>query len=272
MSFTDKSGGEVQVSIFNKESGLLLTKGSYKYLLHTSKQKLDSQNNVKSSMDFNSKILVTGATGGLGSSVLSILGEKAKGVSLSNSKDFIKLKSYSELSPLYELDNIKSIVHCAGPSPDNVALTSKINLEDDIKQNIANPLRDIISLSKLLIEKGDDQSSLIVIGSSFANVGRHSWAMPMYSLSKSLIPNLTKILALEMSRFNKRIIGVNYEMIDGGMNSHLSIISNQINSDRMLKGSLTTMEDAAKQIEWILNNNEFLISGSLIDCTGGAIP
>ena len=61
-------------------------------------------------------------------------------------------------------------------------------------------------------------------------------------------------------------------MIDGGMNSHLSIISNQINSDRMLKGSLTTMEDAAKQIEWILNNNEFLISGSLIDCTGGAIP
>ena len=95
---------------------------------------------------------------------------------------------------------------------------------------------------------------------------------PLYSLSKTLVPNLTKILALELSRHKRKIVGVTFEMLDGGMNSNLSLISKQINSDRMLSGQLASMEDAANQIKWIINNPSLLISGSVIDCTGGAIP
>ena len=218
------------------------------------------------------KILVTGASGGLGENILKKLGNDAIGVSLSNISNAIRVKSYSELSELEDIRNIRAIIHCAGPSPDNQKLTSLENPKSSIDHNICNPLEDIISLSKLLIKNGILNSSLIIIGSSFSSAGRHNWNMPLYSLSKSLIPNLTKILALELSRFDKKVIGVSYEMLDGGMNSNISNISKQLNSDRMLKGRLASIDEASMQIKWILDNPNSLISGSLIDCTGGAIP
>ena len=182
------------------------------------------------------------------------------------------MNSYSELSPLYKLKNIRGIIHCSGPSPDNNQLTETFNLESDIQKNISQPLQDIISLYKLIKENGIEESPLIIIGSSAAYPGRHNWKMPMYSLSKSLIPNLTKILALEMSRDNKKIIVLTFEVLNGGMSNNLSPLVKQINSDRMLYGSLTSMDEAAQQVKWILENPSKLISGSVIDCTGGAIP
>ena len=56
------------------------------------------------------------------------------------------------------------------------------------------------------------------------------------------------------------------------MSNNLSPIAKQINSDRMLYGNLASMDEAAQQIKWILENPRKLISGSVIDCTGGAIP
>ena len=51
--------------IFNKKSGLLLTNGSYKYLLHNTKlmNREESKNYIPSDLDH--KFLVTGASGGL---------------------------------------------------------------------------------------------------------------------------------------------------------------------------------------------------------------
>ena len=270
-SRVDQFGGEVKVSIIDKMSGNLLTNGSYSYILHSSIKKNDNSINNKNYKK-DSIFLVTGASGGLGSNVLSILGNKARGLSLSNGEKFILLNSYSDLAPLEKYSNIKGIIHCAGPSPDNIELTSTYDLETSINNNISKPLKDIVSLSKFLIEKGVENAPLIIIGSSAASLGRHNWKSPMYSLSKSLIPNLTKILALELARHNKRVIGLTYELLDGGMNNNLSKISNQINADRMLTGELTSMGEAAKQVKWIIDNSSSLISGSLIDCTGGAIP
>ena len=268
----DQFSGEVKVSIFEKSTGILLTNGSYSYILHSLKNKHEDFKTKDINHKKDSIFLVTGASGGLGNNVLSILGDQAKGLSLSNGEKFVLLNSYSDLSPLEKYSNIKGIIHCAGPSPDNIQLTSAYDLETSINKNIAEPLKDIVSLSKFLIEKGVENAPLIIVGSSAASPGRHNWKSPMYSLSKSLIPNLTKILALELARHNKRVIGLTYELLDGGMNNNLSKISNQINADRMLTGKLTSLEEAAQQVKWILDNSGSLISGSLIDCTGGAIP
>ena len=133
-------------------------------------------------------------------------------------------------------------------------------------------MKDIVSLSKFLIEKGVENAPLIIVGSSASSPGKTQLEKSYVFFIKSLIPNLTKILALELARYKRRVIGLNYEALDGGMNNNLSKISQQINADRMLTGKLTSMEEAAKQIKWILDNDSSLISGSLIDCTGGAIP
>jgi len=274
MKRQNKDCGEVEVQIVEKKTNNLLTEGSYSFINHYSKE--NTQENYSSSekevKPSGNKIIVTGASGGLGKDILKKLGDKAVGVSLSKISDSIKINSYSKLSKLEDFKDIKAIVHCAGPIPDNRRLTSLENPNSSINYHISNPLEDIISLSKLLIKNGNLNSSLIIIGSSFSSAGRHNWSMPLYSLSKSLIPNLTKILALELSRFDKKVIGVTFEMLDGGMNSKISNLSRQINSDRMLKGRLASIDEASMQIKWILDNPNSLISGSLIDCTGGAIP
>ena len=66
--------------------------------------------------------------------ILSILGNQARGLSLSNSEEFILLKSYSDLDPLENYSSIRGIIHCAGPSPDNIQLTSAYDLENSIKK------------------------------------------------------------------------------------------------------------------------------------------
>ena len=68
------------------------------------------------------------------------------------------------------------------------------------------------------------------------------------------------------------IVIASYSMGAVGAGAALWPIINQMNSDRMLNGNLTSMDEAARQIKWILENPSNLISGSLIDCTGGAIP
>ena len=267
------NGGEVQVSILDKETRNLLTLGSYTFLYHRPKKETNKiLLNEKEYETLSSNVLVTGATGGLGQSVLSALDKGAIGVSLSGGSNVIKVEDYSNLKSLERFKNISSIVHCASPSPDNLPLTSLDNPNTSINNYISKPLEDVLALSNLLIKNGIEGASLIIVGSSFSSPGRHSWSMPLYSLSKTLVPNLTKILALELSRHKRKIVGVTFEMLDGGMNSNLSLISKQINSDRMLSGQLASMEDAANQIKWIINNPSLLISGSVIDCTGGAIP
>ncbi len=270
----DPNGGLVEVKILDKSTGKLLTEGSYSFLYHETKEKEKKSTTIQHNplQKNNDVILVTGASGGLGQSLLSNLGEKAIGVSTSNSKNCITLDNYRELRDLEVFKNIKAIVHCASPSPDNIALSTLEDPENAIKRHISRPLEDVIALSKLLIKNGTDGSQLIIIGSSISSPGRHKWSMPLYSLSKSLVPNLTKILALELSRSNRKIIGVTYEMLDGGMNSNLSNIHKRINSDRMLRGELTSMKEASLQVKWILENPSYLISGSVIDCRGAAIP
>ena len=267
------TGGVVEVNIINKKTGKLLTNGSYSFLFHSKEvTKKEYKYCQEGSENNNGNVLVTGATGGLGQSVLSLLDKKSIGLSLSESNNFIKLENYRNLNALEKFKEISTIIHCASPAPDNVPLTRLVNPEQSIDRFISKPLEDVLALSRLLINNGMDGASLIIVGSSFASAGRHSWSMPLYSLSKSLVPNLTKILALELSRHKKKIIGVTFEMLNGGMNSNLSDISKQINEDRMLNGELASMEEAAQQIKWIIDNPSLLISGSLIDCTGGAIP
>ena len=267
-------GGEVDVQIMDKITNNLLTEGSYSFLYHSSNvvSDLNLEEKKSESKFVNNPIIITGGSGGLGKSLIKLIGEKALGVSLSSSENLIRVKNYNELINIKKLKNIKAIVHCAGPKPDNINLTGLDNVENSINRHISKPLQDVISLSKLLIKNGNEGASLIIVGSSFSSPGRHNWSMPLYSLSKSLVPNLTKILALECSRFNKKIIGVSFEMLDGGMNSSISSLSRQLNADRMLNGRLSTMDEASMQIKWILDNPNALISGSTIDCSGGAIP
>ena len=61
-------------------------------------------------------------------------------------------------------------------------------------------------------------------------------------------------------------------MLDGGMNKGCSTVTRQVNADRNPWGELGTVDDAAEQIIWLLNNQSHLINGAILTLSGGSIP
>jgi 3-hydroxybutyryl-CoA dehydratase len=265
--------GEVFLKIIDKISGTIYVDGSYIFGRHNIKKEVTFYEKKPNLTDNSDKILITGASGGLGSALLPLLGSRGLGVSTSKNLDAqINLTNLEDIENVILNQKISAIVHCAWPSPDNQSLTDVQNLKNHFEYNFSKPLRECLALAKFLKNNGKEGAILILIGSSFSKAGRHAWKMPLYSLAKSTLPTLVNILSLELSEVAQRIVGVNFDVIDGGMNSSISASSRQANADRMPQGKLPNMQDAAEQIIWILNNNNFLISGGFVDLTGGALP
>ena len=116
--------------------------------------------------------------------------------------------------------------------------------------NLSHPCQCMAGLMTIIEEKGSLENLNI------------TWFGPITNVAHSWIEAYFKNLGFKLSIFSP----------DRSKDLYLSKISKQINQDRMLTGKLASMDEAAQQIKWINDNPSLLISGSLIDCTGGAIP
>ena len=156
--------------------------------------------------------------------------------------------------------------------PDNLPFSKLDQPLQSINHHIAEPLGQIQALSQLLIDQGVANAPLILFGSTFASPRRHNFRMPLYSLSKSMIPSLTNILAMELAPHNRRCVSVVFDVIDGGMNKDLNEAGRISHGDRSPTGEIATPEAAAAQIKWLLENQSHLISGASVSLSGGAMP
>lgn len=263
--------GRVEVNVSDKSSGARYVEAIYEFGHHEvgvqeEKPKLYRED------DNDAKFLITGASGGLGNALLLQLGHDALGVSRSELEGAINVLNYAEISESIGRRAIKGIIHCAWPKPDNVPFSKLEQPIQSIEHHVTNPLADIQALSRLLIDQGVKNAPLILIGSTFSNPGRHNYRIPLYSLTKSLIPNLSAILALEMAPFNRRCVSVIFDVIDGGMNDGISDSVRLSHADRSPSGELASLDVAASQILWVLENQSHLISGATISLSGGAMP
>jgi NAD(P)-dependent dehydrogenase (short-subunit alcohol dehydrogenase family) len=218
-------------------------------------------------------VLVTGASGGLGSAVLSRLGSRGCGLSRFGSAGALTVPNLDRLPELLAGKKIAGIVHCGWPTPDNRRLTALgSDTEAAIRHHVTEPLSDCLKLAQALSVYGHPGAILVLVGSTAAESGRHNWRMPLYSLSKSLVPTLVKVLAVELGAHNQRCLGVVFDVIDGGMNGTLRDAVRIGHADRSPHGLLASMDDAASQVIWVLDNTSHLVSGALISLSGGALP
>ena len=271
--------GQVNVVIRNSDSGEKLVEGSYMFGSHTAdiKQaviaKIEDSTSISEDGVCGPKVLITGAAGGLGSSLIDQLETEYVGLSRDVKEGLTCVEDLENITLPDNVGALSAIVHCAWPQPASDRL---LDTDTDIKllteYHLARPLRECITLAKLLKERGAPGAKLILVGSTAANPGRHAWSFPLYSLSKSLIPTLVKILALELGASGHKVIGVNFDMLDGGMNSTVSKAAKIAAMDRSPTGSLPTMVDAASDLKWVLDNAGSLISGAVIELSGGNIP
>jgi len=271
--------GSVLVDIRDSKSGQIYVEGGYKFGRHNSKRfdpeeiKSAGEAYKKDSNYLSSRILVTGASGGLGSSLMKELGENGLGLSRKPADGIICVEDLESIVESEHIGQVDAIVHCAWPSPlNNPLLDSDGDLKTLTEYHLAKPIRECITLAKFLKERGTPGAKLILVGSVYSNPGRHAWSYPFYSLSKSLIPILVKILALELGASQHKVVGVTFDMLDGGMNSTISKAAKISAMDRSPEGIVPTMDQAAKNISWVLNNNSSLVSGAIIELSGGNIP
>ncbi len=271
---SDSGSGAVDVTISDQQTGIRYVEGAYAFgYHHPGGATVEVPSVDQPHEDELAPVLVTGATGGLGSALIQRLGTRALGVSRSGGPGLLQADSVRDVSALLGERRIAGIVHCGWPAPDNVPLVDlQGNARAAIDHSVSRPLEDIVELAQLLVSHGEPGASLVVIGSSFADPGRHGWRMPLYSLSKSLVPTLVSILSVELGGRGFRCVGVSFDVLDGGLNASMSPMARVTNADRVPSGELPGMDSAADQIAWVLSNTSSMVSGAMVTLSGGALP
>jgi acyl dehydratase len=266
--------GRVDASVVDAESGAAYVEASYefgRYLL-TGRADRRSEAPVPGAHAETAPILVTGATGGLGSAVLRCLGDAAQGVSRGRNPGMLGAPRFGSLREALGERRIGGIVHCGWPAPDNERLVNLADVEKAVDHNLGGPVREIVTLAQLLITHGTKNAILVLVGSTAASPGRHNYRTPLYGLAKTLVPEMARILAVELASAGMRCAAVVFDVIDGGMNQQMSPRARLAHADRAPSGRLATPDEAARQIAWLLENQSFLVSGATITLTGGALP
>jgi 3-hydroxybutyryl-CoA dehydratase len=255
--------GVVSVTIHDEMGGRLYTEATYEYGRHVAISKITPA--PDSLDDSPEKYLVTGANGALGAAVCRRIGENSIPIKRTVAGEY-------EIPTHIDLRSVAGLVHCGHPDPDNVRLTQLDNVQAAVNHHISGPMQRAIEAAQILKKFGYKSAVLILIGSTFATRGRHAWRMPLYSISKATIPTLTEVLALELANQQQRCVSICFDVMDGGMNAGMSGRVRQMHADRSPWQCLVTVEEAADQIAWVLQNSSRLISGATINLTGGALP
>jgi 3-hydroxybutyryl-CoA dehydratase len=262
----------VDATVTDTRTGARYVEGTYEFSRHETSPQTGSAKASAKLAGAAAPILVTGATGGLGGAVLAELGDTAVGLSRTPREDLLEVPDLERIQEHVSLDRIAGIVHCAWPAPGNERLSALSNTADAVEFNLAAPFRQILALSQLLVERGTDGAMLVLIGSTAALPGRHNYRAPLYTLSKSLIPETVRILATEMAALNRRCVALTFDVIEGGMNKRLGAAARIAHADRVPAGRLPSLAEAAAQVAWVLSNKDFLVSGATISVTGAAAP
>ena len=260
--------GRVAVQISDADSGRRYVEAWYEYGRHRLAAKADSVAHVTNTDE--PVVLVTGASGGLGKAVLSRLG--ARGTAVPRPAGGASTIDIEQVDALTSGAPIAGIVHCGWPAPDNTRLTKLDDAGAAIDYNLARPLQQSIALSRFLLARGTSDAMLLLVGSTAAEPGRHNYRMPLYTLAKSLVPALCRILAVEMGPSGRRCAAVVFDVVDAGMNRAMSAQARLANEDRSPAGRLPTAEEAADQLVWMIANRSHLLSGATVTLSGGALP
>ena len=261
-------GGSVEAEILDLATGRRLVEGGYEFSLRRARPasvpaRAESGAARVAPSKGDGVVLVTGARGGIGRSVLAALGPRGRALGRDN---LDRPDCFDEVGP------IAGIVHCGWPKPDDEALSALRDPTGAIERHVAAPLRQVQALVRGLKAQGTPGAMLVLVGSTASEPGRHAWRSPLYALAKGMVPTLARILALELGPSERRCVAALFDVVDGGMNSAMSDVSRVGAADRVPSGRLPSLDQAAAELIWLLDHPSGLISGATIALTGGAVP
>ena len=235
----------------------------------------------------NKKVLITGASGGIGNELVkkfhsldaNVLGSGTKSEKLDQIKKKypnIKVKKFniSEHSRIeefiedaaLELGGLDILINNAGTNVDNLSL--RMN-EDEWKKVIDINLTSTFLLSKYAIKKmlknkfGRIVNITSVVGHT-GNVGQSN-----YAASKAGIIGMSKSLAIEYAKKNITVNCVSPGFIVSDMTMNIAEKAKLYLTSRIPKGKLGTGEDVSNCVAFLSSEQASYVTGETIHVNGG---
>ena len=239
-------------------------------------------------IDFkNKKILITGATGGIGGALVKkfiSLGGNVLGTGTKNEKlelikknyPTVKVKKFnlSEHSAIeefinsseQELGGLDILVNNAGVNADNLSLRMK---DEEWKRVIDLNLTSTFLLSKYAIKRmlknkfGRVVNITSIVGHS-GNLGQAN-----YSASKAGIIGMSKSLAIEYAKKNITVNCVSPGFITSNMTENIAEKMKEYLKSRIPMGKLGTGEDVSNCVAFLSSELASYVTGETIHVNGG---
>jgi len=235
----------------------------------------------------NKKIIITGATGGIGNSLVkkftdlegTVLATGTKTEKLDEIKknfgkvlvkrfdisDHSKIEEFIDNASL-ELGGLDIIVNNAGVNVDNLSLRMK---DEEWKKVIDINLTSTFLLSKYAIKKmlKNKFGRIINITSIVGHTG--NLGQSNYSASKAGIIGMSKSLAIEYAKKNITINCVSPGFIETSMTRNIAEKVRLFLTSRIPMGRLGTGEDVSNCVAFLSSESSSYITGETIHVNGG---
>ena len=236
----------------------------------------------------NKNIIVTGATGGIGNSIIKKLDEFGVNILATGTKieKLEELKNKFENIKILRFDisesdkiedfienaskelggNIDCIVNNAGITQDNLAI--RMNL-DEWKNVIEINLTSTFLMCKFAIKKmlKNKKGKIINITSVVGHTGNLGHAN--YTASKAGIIAMSKSLAIEYAKKNININCISPGFIKTAMTDKIDEKFKDIIVSKIPSGRLGEPEDIANAVLFLASNNSDYINGETLHVNGG---
>ena len=235
----------------------------------------------------NKKILITGASGGIGNELVKkfvslgadVLGSGTKSEKLDQLKKKypdIKVKKFDMIehsrieefidNVSLELGGLDILVNNAGTNVDNLSLRMK---DEEWKKVIDVNLTSTFLLSKYAIKKmlKNKFGRVVNITSVVGHTG--NWGQSNYSASKAGIIGMSKSLANEYAKKNITVNCVSPGFIVSDMTMNIAEKVKLYLTSRIPMGKLGTGEDVSNSVAFLSSEQASYITGETIHVNGG---
>ena len=235
--------------------------------------------------DHKPVVLVTGASGGLGPRIVSLLSETYRIVAVARSLPGPEMLAAApgvewvaadltaadwEERILHHLGGRKlhGLIHAAWPGAPKGGL-----LDEDVE--VVRTQVDFgglgtVRVARFLRAAADGRARLVVLGST-AGTLKPVLNMAAYSLGKAVLEHVVRLLAPELARAEITINLVAPALVPAGMNAAKTAGALLAESAKVPLGRLCSPDDVARAVEFFLSPGAAFITGQCLPLTGGQL-
>ncbi len=281
--------GSVRVVVCDVASQVPVSEIAMGFTLQASRQERTSGPASQSSSPGNAFspgrkiVLVTGASGGIGSTLLKVLAEEFATLAMVHDRplsekpsaeavvqaDFGALGWEQEIRERLGGNPLYGIVHCAWAGmPRGGLLNSDSRL---IEQQLAFGTSHVVRLARLLFDLAGEEGGRMVALGSIAGHHKPALGLGAYSLAKAALEDTLRLLAPELARRKIAINAVCPAFVPTGMNAQADDLQRKREAALIPMGRICETQDIIGAVRYLLSSTASFISGQSIVLSGAQL-